>query len=241
MHENDSIQMPALLALIDSARERIRRSHVEVSEIFDADFVFRHVDTFLSDDQVSALEKAMYLLLNQYAGDHHDYFVIPRERVRVPEVYELRPPGYNDYEIDFAVYSGSENRIIKIAVECDGIRSHRERHSDRDRHKDVNLQAAGWTVLRFGSREIHRELKALQETDHHINKFVTIIDNIVAAQSDTLTQGRYHQFAGRLTGYTYGPLTCAACRQPQWVALEIAKRCRLCGAPFGPRPHEVPR
>lgn len=131
----------SLERLIGVARRRVRMSHAEYSPDFDD--LFRHVDSVLGNSAVSPLEKAMYLLLNQFVGDQQDYFVVPRERVRVPELYELTSPGYKDYEIDFAVYSGSPSRFVKIAVECDGIRSHRERHADRDRHKDVNLQVPG--------------------------------------------------------------------------------------------------
>lgn len=219
---------PRLRHLVDTALARIRDSHSEIYASI-GDTVFWHVEHFLADPNVSVLEKAMYVLLNQFAGDQQEYFVVPRQRVRVPEVYELTPPGYKDYELDFAAYAGSESRFVKIAIECDGIRSHRERHADRDRHKDVNLQAAGWTVIRFGSREIHAELQRPIDDDTHINKFVTILENVVAGQSDALTQRRYFQFVERLTGYTYGDVSCSTCGHRQWDPLEIAGKCRKCG------------
>jgi hypothetical protein len=223
----DTVEPSTLEKLIEQVRRQIYLSHLEFRPNFED--LFRHVDGIIGDGTVSPLEKAMYLLLNQYVGDQQDYFVMPRERVRVPEVYELVPPGYKDYEIDFAVYSGSAQRLVKIAVACDGVRSHRERHADRDRHKDVNLQAAGWTVLRFGSREIHEELKKVAEDDTHTNRFVNIIENVVAGQTDALTRKTYHRFRDRLTGYTFGDYRCPKCDHRQWDQLELPTICRKCG------------
>jgi len=228
MKRNETrVDMKRLPLLIQAARKRIREAHAEAQELV-GDLVFRDVDAYLGDTHVPDLEKALYLLLNQFPGDHQDYFVVPRTRVRVPEVYRLESPDYCDYEIDFAVYSGSQTRPIKIAIECDGIRSHRERHGNRDRRKDVNLQAAGWTVLRFGSREIEDELQQLIASDTHINKFVTIIENVVAGCSDLLTPRTYHRVIEKLTGYRYAIVVCPGCGHKQWDACEITTHCRMC-------------
>lgn len=223
--------MSGLLRLIQDASERIAAEHAELRATVD-DAVFYGIREHLDDAAISPLEKAVYLLLNQFPTGERDYFVIPREHVRVRDVYGFDPPYHKDYEIDLAVYSGSADHPVKIAVECDGIRSHKERHSDRDRHKDVNLQAAGWTVVRFGSREIHRALRALLNGDGYAGGVVGVIENVVFAQSDALTHTTYLRFRSRLTGYTFGNVACRSCGETQYDRLETPGRRRKCGAPL---------
>jgi len=45
---------------------------------------------------------------------------------------------------------------IKLAIECDGYAWHNDREArDRDNDRDIMLQTAGWTVLRFSWTKIH--------------------------------------------------------------------------------------
>jgi hypothetical protein len=147
----DIVEPSHLEKLIEQARRRIYLSHRELSPDFDD--LFRHVDGVIGDQQVSALEKAMFLLVNQYVGDQQD---------------------------------------------C------------------------------FGSREIHEELKSVVEDDTHTNRFVNIIENVVAGQTDALTRKAYHRFQDR-TGYTFGNRTCPKCDHHQFDRLELPTVCRKCG------------
>jgi hypothetical protein len=63
----DTAEPSYLESLLTLARRRLRISHDEYTPDFD--MLFRHVDGVLSGREVSPLEKAMYLLLNQYVGD----------------------------------------------------------------------------------------------------------------------------------------------------------------------------
>jgi hypothetical protein len=143
--------------LIKKARERIEAIEVEFGPTV-RDYRLKAIDDYLTANH-SDLEKAFFLMLNEFWNEASNYFVIPSEKVCVTNVYDTSGP-LCEYEIDFAVYSGTRDRPVKVAVECDGIRSHRQRHSNRDRRKDVNLQAAGWIVLRFGSAEIQDHIFA---------------------------------------------------------------------------------
>jgi len=164
--------------LIGNLRQRIENNHYKFEELWLAENRFSSLDEFISNEKHSELEKAFYLILNQFVGDPKDYFVAPREMVLIPDIYDNRSPGI-EYEIDFAIYGGSIDNPVKIAVECDGIRSHRQRHSNKDRRKDVNLQAAGWIVMRFGSREIHEELQNFEDSETYTSDFLYYIENVI--------------------------------------------------------------
>ena len=66
-----------LQALIDSARAAVESSHEQARDL--DELLFRPIDEFLADPQKSRLEKAAYLLLNQFPGDHKTYLVVPSE------------------------------------------------------------------------------------------------------------------------------------------------------------------
>jgi very-short-patch-repair endonuclease len=171
--------------------------------------------------------------------DPKPYFVIPHEMVLVPNVYDYSQPFFR-YEIDFAIYSGSKNKPIKIAVECDGLRSHRQRHNERDRRKDINLQAAAWTVIRIGSKEIHDELEAFEKDENHICEIATNIENVVERTMDLITHNNYvdKELRSRLTGYTWDFIKCPKCEFTQMDRKESHSfKCRHCGHEF-PNPEK---
>lgn len=66
------------------------------------------------------------------------------------------------YRVDFAAWPVGREGIVdvrRVVIEADGHDFH-ERTRDqaaRDRRMDRELQARGWTVLRFTGSEIHRE------------------------------------------------------------------------------------
>src|SRR5581483_2372692 len=142
-------------------------------------------------DMKSDLEKAFYLMLRQEYYKNGDYVVIPNERVCVKNVCDL-DKGYEcEYEIDFAIYSGSKSKPGRIAIECDGLRSHGRRNASKDRLKDINLQANGWIIIRFGSREIHEEVyKQLNTTDAlYRSNIIYLIERIVWDLQDSVVEG----------------------------------------------------
>jgi very-short-patch-repair endonuclease len=220
---------------IKNLRERIEELHYDLRDEMDDYFFKHHIDEFLDSPNNSDLEKAFFLMLNQFGHDHKHYFVVPHEPVLIPNVYDYSPHAYFEYEIDFAIYSGSRSKPIKIAVECDGLRSHRQRHNERDRRKDINLQAAGWIVLRIGSQEIHRELEAFENEEMHISEIATNVENIVDRTMDLITQRNYvlDEIRSMLTGYAWGSVTCPHCGD--WQKDRLNKRrfnCRKCGNDF---------
>jgi len=156
-----------LKVFIKNLRRRIEDGRDEFTDEYLRNIQFKYLDDFIDDSTYSDLEKAFFLILNQFPGDHKEYFVKPREMVLIPDVYNLSCPGI-EYEIDFAIYGGSIENPVKVAVECDGLRSHRQRHNNKDRRKEVNLQANGWIVMRFGSKEIHNELIKFENNENHI-------------------------------------------------------------------------
>ena len=83
-------------------------------------YLLKDLDDYIYSNDVSDLEKAFFLILNQFPGDHRDYLVRPNEMILVPDIYDFRVPGI-EYEIDFAIYGGSIKDPVKIAVECDGL------------------------------------------------------------------------------------------------------------------------
>lgn len=81
-----------------------------------------------------------------------------------------------DYRIDYAIF-GNE---IKIAVELDGFEFHGSRQAfSYDRLRQNDLQAAGWTILRFSYDSVRREtarcveqLQAVLLLDPQLKNFV---------------------------------------------------------------------
>lgn len=61
------------------------------------------------------------------------------------------------FRVDFMV--GCADPRIKIAIECDGHEFHERtpEQAERDKSRDRDFAASGWTVLRFTGREIHRD------------------------------------------------------------------------------------
>lgn len=219
--------------LIEKLRKQIEDHHYESRALIDQD-LFQRIDEFLKSSEASGLEKAFYLMLNQFPGDHKNYFVVPHEEVLVRNVYDYSQLDY-EYEIDFAIYSGSRTKPIKIAIECDGLRSHRQRHNERDRRKDVNLQAAGWIVVRIGSPEIHKELEAFENDETYISNIVINLENLVEQSMDLVTCRSYiiDEIRSQLTGYKWGDVTCMHCNRSQKDRLNKTKfHCRHCQEEF---------
>ncbi|MEP7319551.1 MAG: DUF559 domain-containing protein, partial [Panacibacter sp.] len=167
-----------LQKLIQDLRQRIEDDHNQFNEEFGMEWTFKYIDEFISSETRSDLEKAFFLILYQFPGDNKNYIVRPGEMVLIPDIYDMSCPGI-EYEIDFALYGGSIDNPVKVAIECDGIRSHREKHNNKDRRKNVNLQAAGWIVMRFGSKEIHEELQKFTDDNLHTSDFLYSIENTI--------------------------------------------------------------
>ncbi len=68
--------------------------------------------------------------------------------------YKVSAPG-GEYRVDFAMLCGD----AKVAVECDGHDFHErtKEQARRDKKRDRDLTAAGWTVVRFAGSEIWRD------------------------------------------------------------------------------------
>lgn len=181
---------------------------------------------------MSDLEKAFFLMLNQFPGDHKDYIVCPNEMILIPDIYDLRVPGI-EYEIDFAIYGGSIKDPVKIAIECDGIRSHGQSKKRKDRRKDVNLQAAGWIVMRFSSREIHDELQKYLENENYISDFLLSIENVIDEKLQLVIGNNYVRYRSELTGYKWDLVSCTNCKESRYGIMNKRKHtCPSCGEKF---------
>ena len=215
---------------IKNLRERIENDFDEFKDNYDKEQIFNRIDEFIKSEKRSDLEKAFFLILNQYPGDHKSYIVRPSERVFIPDVYDMGSPGFQ-YEIDFAIYGGSIHNPVKVAIECDGIRSHAHKHSNRDRRKEVNLQAAGWIVMRFRSQEIHQELEKFDQDDSYISDFLMSIENTIEQKLKIIDSNSYVKSEVRslLTGYKWDFVSCTHCGQSQMDILNFRKLfCRFC-------------
>ena len=225
---------PNFKKLIQSLRNRIEEDHNQFRNEYDSQWTFKSIDTYLRDEKRSDLEKAFYLILNQFPGDPKSYFVVPNEMVLIPDAYDMSGPGI-EYEIDFALYGGSILDPVKVAIECDGIRSHREKHNNKDRRKDINLQAAGWIVMRFGSKEIHQELEKFEKDKLHTSDFLSVIENTIKFKLKLVTEETYCQnsIRSKLTGYKWGSVDCPHCSNWQMDILNHKNiKCRHCDKKF---------
>ena len=103
----------------------------------------------------------------------------------------------------------------------------------------MNLQAAGWPVLRIGSQEIQKEIEGFENDELFISEIATNIENIVDRTMDLITQRSYVQDEIRalLTGFTWGNTTCPHCGLWQKDRLNKSKfQCRHCGKDYYPPP-----
>ncbi|WP_069657763.1 DUF559 domain-containing protein [Arcticibacter eurypsychrophilus] len=181
------------------------------------DHLLTHLDDFLLMPSKSDIEKAFFLILNQFPGDHNDYIIRPSEMVLVPDIYDMSVPGI-EYEIDFALYGGSVKDPVKVAIEVDGIRSHGHKHTRKDRRKDANLQAANWLVMRFTSKEVHEEIVKFHNNEIFTSDFLTSIDNVIQERLQLVTGNNYIKYDVRsvLTGYKWGDVRCIHCGLNQY-------------------------
>ncbi|WP_155673321.1 hypothetical protein [Leptospira borgpetersenii] len=176
---------------------------------------YKELDDFLKLSKASELEKALYLLLNlypEYGG--RSYFIKPHEKVLIPNICDYKEIAIN-YEIDFAVYGGTVTSPTKIAIECDGLRSHGNRRIRRDRRKEVNLQAEGWLLIRIGSHEIHAELQKMIEEKKFISEIAKSIELIIERKLNLLDGSNYTRYREELTGYKWGVVECPFCNERQ--------------------------
>ncbi len=198
------------------------------------DMMIKNIDDYLSSEVTSDLEKAFFLVLNQFPADNSDYIIIPNEMILLEDVYDMGTPGI-EYEIDFAIYGGSVKDPVKVAVEIDGQRSHGQKHVRKDRRKDVNLQAAGWLVMRFTSKEVHEEIIKFSEHDNHVSDFLISIENVIRQKLDLVTGNNYARPEVRslLTGYHWGYVQCTNCGHRQIAVLNRKKHtCKHCKEKF---------
>ncbi len=223
-----------LQELIKEFRQRIENDHIQFHKEYGQQQTFRYIDDFIKSENRSNLEKVFFLILHQYPGDNKSYIVRPSEMVLIPDIYDMSYPGI-EYEIDFALYGGSVDNPVKVAIECDGIRSHGEKHNNKDRRKNVNLQAAGWIVIRFGSREIHSELKKFSEDNLYISDFISSIENTIRQKLRLIDHHTYinPEYRSKLTGYKWDFVTCINCRESQLDILNHKTiKCRHCKTKF---------
>jgi hypothetical protein len=195
---------------------------------------FRRVDRYIGDARYSDLEKAFFLLLHQFPSDHRPYIIVPSEMVLVADVYDMSGPGI-EYEIDFALYGGAIDNPVKVAIECDGMRSHRQKHQKKDRRKDVNLQAAGWIVIRFSTKDIHLELERFLQEEHYVSEFLFGISNTIQQKLRLIDDNSYRsdQYRSKLTGYKWGRIECPNCNKSINVRLNhIRVTCDRCQTRF---------
>lgn len=79
-----------------------------------------------------------------------------RKRI-VAERQEWLRVNSNDYVLDFAIYCNSG----KLDVETDGDTWHSDpARIPQDNRRDNDLETAGWSLLRFSTRQIHEELES---------------------------------------------------------------------------------
>lgn len=221
-------------ALIANLRQKIEDDHNEFMNEMVNGWTFKYIDEFIKSPNNSELEKAFFLLLHQFPGDQKNYIVHPREMVLVPDVYDMSKPGF-EYEIDFAIYGGSIDNPLKVAIECDGIRSHGLKHNNKDRRKDVNLQAAGWLVMRFGSKEIHDELEKLELDNSYTSSFLYSIENTISQKLRLINYRSFinTEFRSKLTGYKWDWVKCTNCNHEQMDRLNHKILfCRHCKTKF---------
>lgn len=218
-----------LKPLIRNLRKRIEQDHFEFDSTYS---LLKDLDDFINSSIYSDLEKSFYLFLNQFPSDHKNYSIHPREMVLIKDIYDISVPGI-EYEIDFALYGGSINNPVKVAIECDGIRSHGHKQSKRDRRKDVNLQAEGWIVIRFTSKEIHEELFKFRDDNNYISVFLLSIENVISEKLKLISGNSYMQYRSQLTGYNYGDIKCTLCLKSQYGILNRKKHiCVNCKEKF---------
>ena len=218
---------------INRLRDQIANSLLQ-DEFGLKQMMINDIDEYLCKPLTSDLEKAFFLVLNQFPGEHTDYIIVPNEMVLIRDIYTMGVPSV-EYEIDFAIYGGSVTDPVKVAIEIDGQRSHGEKHVRKDRRKDTNLQAAGWLVMRFSSKEVHTEIQKFDENPDHVSDFLISIDQVIRQKLNLVTGNNYARAEVRslLTGYTWGNITCPNCQQPNYTILNKKKQsCRHCNEKF---------
>lgn len=219
---------------IDILRTRIRENSEKDLAEYGHQGMHLEMDQYLDSETPSELEKAFFLILHQFAHDGRNYIVIPNEKVLVPDIYDSYYPGI-EYEIDFALFGGPIDNPVKIAIECDGKRSHGLKKTPKDRRKDVNLQADGWIVMRFESSEIHRELNAFMENSTYVSEFLFVVENILKERLNIVDQRSYyrHSFRSKLTGFKWGYTSYPACKKDVEIILNRRKFfCKYCKQKF---------
>ena len=218
---------------IELLKNKITKEHYDFNRGLEQRFT-DHLNEYLTDESVSDLEKAFFLILNQFPSGDKFYIVMPNEMVLVPDVYDKSVPGI-EYEIDFALYGGSIENPVKVAIECDGLRSHGQKHKKRDRRKDVNLQIAGWVVIRFNSKEIQFELEKIGNETNYVSDFLVSIENTIKEKLRLVDHSSYTNLDYRriLTGYKWDWVVCTNCGNKQQSPINHKKlTCYKCKKKF---------
>lgn len=185
--------------LFTAVRELARRDYN--SWQFPFEDAFRAVDEFLAS-AASECQKAMYLLLNLTPQVKNDYVIVPAENVLVRNVYDGSQSEY-EYAIDVAVYGGHQDHPVKLAILCDELPFNVRNRVLELRRRDVNLQAAGWLVLRFQSFEIIDELRSITERGVLGSKLEEVVDWIMGRQMKLINPDFWSnpELYKRLTGW----------------------------------------
>ncbi|WP_268125589.1 DUF559 domain-containing protein [Roseivirga pacifica] len=228
MKEND------IEILINKLYERIKGDHNDYFNSGSFDRLFEYIEDFINDDSKSILEKAFFLILHQFPTDNKDYIVMPNERVLIDNIYDQTISSI-EYEVDFALYGGSISNPVKVAIECDGLRSHGAKNAKRDRRKEVNLQADGWIVMRFRSKEIQQELNKFIEDEFYTSDFLYSIETTIQKRLKIINHHSYFipEYRSKLTGYRWGKVTCPNCNFNQFDILNHKRiTCRSCNERF---------
>lgn len=84
--------------------------------------------------------------------------------ISVDELVLVPQYSYDKYRLDFALFyrCASWPKAAMIAIECDGHDYHdgTKEAAERDKRRNRALITAGWHLLRFSGREIHRDPEA---------------------------------------------------------------------------------
>lgn len=179
----------------------------------------------------SDLEKIFFLIFKKESLYSEGFLIFPRQKVCVRNVSNFGAGQFFiEYEVDFAILAGSSERPLKIAIECDGLRSHREKYNAKDRYKSVNLQAAGWIVQRIGSREIHEEASKSLSAKGHISDLVFNIEFLIDNLSNSVVRTPNDlEIRRKIFGYTEPVVICAKCRKKNEVGFWDSVECVGCG------------
>ena len=141
------------LAEAASDRELERAFHEALARnLFNVPYLQREMERFRGRRGVTRLRRILDAsdgpLLTRSEAEERFLALVRESELPVPELNVL----LHGYEVDFL---WREQRLV---VEVDGFRFHSSRHAfERDRRRDADLQAAGYSVLRLTWRQVVNE------------------------------------------------------------------------------------